>query len=169
MKHGRPVTHIVTMEGVFELPATEADPAEPLPASTRFLKVFAGAEPGPAIYRAARGIVPIWRDVLTGGNAQSYEEQLRTLVVIVDREAAVHVGGVESWPAAPLTRSSFGEMVAGLALRYVTMALRQHDPEHADHDAARLMRCITSFDHTVGEVRAGRMRLRPQPALEHQS
>jgi hypothetical protein len=167
---GRPFTHIVTMEGMFELPATEANPAEPLPDLTPFLKTFAGVEPGPAIYRVARELVPIWRDVVTNGdNAQPYEEQLTMYAILIDREAAVHVSSVQVWPAAPLTPSSFGEMVAALALRYVTFALRPHDPEHADRAAAVLMKCIKNFDHTVGEVRAGRMRLRAQPAPQPQS
>ncbi|MBF6207255.1 hypothetical protein IU483_24650 [Streptomyces gardneri] len=149
----------------FTLPPVEAQPNQPLPDAGPLLRVCAGAEvPTTALLRCAGQLVGGWRHVHEHGRSgsASVEEQLNLLIWLIDREAGGHTSGNVFEADAPMSPSSYGDWVAWLVWKYVLYALRQHDSEHHERDAAELMACIRAFDQLVADVQAGRMRLPEQ-------
>ncbi|WP_433194010.1 hypothetical protein ACQP1G_35305 [Nocardia sp. CA-107356] len=123
-------------------------------------------EPTAVLMRCAREYIGIWRyvyehDPNTGAPA---EEHLSLLTRLIDCEAGGHVSGMTVEAGAPTNPSSYGEMVAWLAWKYLLMVTRQDQSAHAEHDAAELNRQIEALDQLVADVWAGRMRL-PETAV----
>src|SRR5207247_407586 len=67
--------------------------------------------------------------------------------------------GITVEAGAPTNPSSYGEMVAWLAWKYLLVAMQQDQSTHVEHDAAELNRHIEALDQLVADVWAGRMRL----------
>ncbi|WP_157227316.1 hypothetical protein [Nocardia asiatica] len=149
----------------FTVPPVEAQPDQPLPDVGPFLRLCSGVEePTTVMLRCARGLVGEWRYVHEHSRiaSNSVNEQLNLLIWLIDREAGGHTGGIVLKADAPTCPSSYGDWVAWLVWKYVLYALRQHEPEHHERDAAELSRCIEAFDRLVADVRAGRVRLPKQ-------
>jgi hypothetical protein len=151
----------------FTAPPVEATPDQPLPDAGPFLRVFSGAEePSTALLRYGREFIGIWRYVYDHGTGSTkVDDQMTMLTYLVDREAGGHTNTVVFQPDARMNPSSYGQMVAWLAWKYLLMALRQHDSAHADYDAATFVKHAKAFDQLVADVRAGRGRL-PENATE---
>jgi hypothetical protein len=146
----------------FSLPPVEAQPDQPLPDAGPFLRVCAGREePCTVMMRGVRELVGVWRYAHDHRrkDMSKVDEQLNLYIWLIDREAGGHVKDIVFQSDAPLSPSSYGQWVAWLVWKYILYALRQHDAEHADRDAAELKRCVTSFDELVTAVRTGRLRL----------
>lgn len=144
------------------LPPVEATPDRPLPDGGSFLCVFAGTdEPDTVLLRSAREYIGNWRHIYEHGrNRESaVDEQASLLTFLIDREASGHTQAISFGPGAPTNPSSYGEMVAWLAWKYLLVALRHSQSAHAEHDAAQLANHIEAFDQLVVDVRAGRVRL----------
>ncbi|WP_338773038.1 hypothetical protein V7968_16355 [Nocardia vulneris] len=144
------------------VPPIEARPDQPLPNCGPFLRVFAGVEDATTVLlRCAREYIGLWRHVYEYGRRDSehINDQLSLLTWLIDREAGGHVEEIVVEAAAPTNPSSYGEMVAWLAWKYVLVALGRGQSAHTDHDAALLERHIEAFDQLVDDVRAGVVRL----------
>ncbi|WP_280335649.1 hypothetical protein [Nocardia wallacei] len=150
---------------IVSLPGVEATPQTPLPDARPFLRMCAGVEePGTAMLRIAREMVGMWRYAHEHQPTDPRElaqlnEKLTLSVYLLDQEAGGHLKAVPYQEDTPLSPSTYGEWVAWLIWRYVRYALRQHDPEHAERDAAALTWCIESFNELTGAARKGRLRL----------
>ncbi|WP_024803509.1 hypothetical protein [Nocardia sp. BMG51109] len=163
----RPVHHVYyglspDRPAAFTVPPVEATPDTPLPDAAPFLRVCAGAEePSTVMLRGAREFVGIWRHVYEQRpkDMNKLNEQLSLYTWFIDREAVGHTKDVVYQEDTPLSPSTYGQWVAWLVWKYVLYALRQHDPEHGERDAAELSWYIQSFDELVTAVRAGQLRL----------
>ncbi|WP_433598738.1 hypothetical protein ACQPXH_23965 [Nocardia sp. CA-135953] len=144
------------------LPPVEARPDHPLPDAGPFLRVFAGTdEPGTVLLRCAREYLGNWRHVYEHGRNReaAVDEHVSLLTFLIDREANGHTRAISFEPGAPTNPSSYGEMVAWLAWKYLLVSLRHNQSAHAEYDAAQLVSHIEAFDQLVVDVQAGRVRL----------
>jgi hypothetical protein len=126
----------------FTLPPVEATPDQPLPDAGPFLRVFAGSEePSTTLLRCGREFIGIWRYAYENGiSTRNVEEQMSLLTWLVDREAGGHTKAIVFEENAPTNPSSYGQMVAWLAWKYLLVAARQRDTAHADYDAATFLK-----------------------------
>ncbi|WP_157106611.1 hypothetical protein [Nocardia arthritidis] len=146
----------------FTGPPVEAQPDQPLPDAGPFLRICAGVEkPSTVILRGARELVGVWRHIHDDRPKDTTKvyEQLNLYIWLIDREAGGHVKNLVYQTGAPVSPSTYGQWAAWLVWKYVLYALRQHDPEHHERDAAELTWCIESFDELVEAVQGGRLRL----------
>jgi hypothetical protein len=152
---------------VFTAPPVEATPDQPLPDAGPFLRVFAGVEePTTALLRCGREFIGIWRYAYENRlSTRHVEEQMDLLTWLADREAGGHTKAIAVAPDTPTYPSSYGQMVAWLAWKYLLVALRRDDPTQADRDAATFLKHAKAFDQLVSDVRAGVVQL-PQQATD---
>ncbi|WP_280366674.1 hypothetical protein [Nocardia wallacei] len=150
---------------IISLPGVEATPDIPLPDAGPFLRVCAGIEePGTAMLRIAREIVAMWRYTHEQRPTDPHDlaqlnEKLNLSVFLLDQEAGGHLKTVAHQDDTPLSPSTYGQWVSWLVWKYVLYAMRQHDPQHAERDAAALTWCIESFNELADAARDGRLRL----------
>ncbi|WP_280454537.1 hypothetical protein [Nocardia brasiliensis] len=89
------------------------------------------------------------------------EEQITLLTFLINHHVHDYLTPITAAAEAPVNAHSYGELVSGLAWRYLRFSLARGVPEHVEQHEAALLSYSSAFDTLTAYVQSGQLRLPP--------
>ncbi|RBO91339.1 hypothetical protein [Nocardia puris] len=147
---------------VWWIPSTEARPGARLPDASLIIAILSRAvNPPPSLLlRTVLEFLPVHVRLIYEPDYQRQGSRaLQVLTMVVDREAAGRIRGVDPEPAAPLCPSSYGDHIAHFVRIYIDFMVHQQFSDLAGRARDVMYQQIHTVNRLAVDTMAGRLRL----------